>query len=119
MIDNREVDNNMINETVRPFIADVEKVKNELVQAINIVIQNNNVPCYFLLPVFTDIFSQISAAAKSELEESQWFAQVQAQAVIQEQQASAQEQQRAQTQSQEHMPPYKKPFADQPVPPTL
>ena len=53
--------------TTRPFILEVDNVRKEIVGVINRAVQNN-VPCYIIDMILSDVVSQVKAGAKNEIE---------------------------------------------------
>jgi hypothetical protein len=95
----------MKNNAARTLIAETEQIKNELSQSINDILQNHNVPCYFLAPIFAEILAQVNNIAQSELFESQQYTQVllQSKAMDDERNAKEQEQEK-EKQEASHQP---------------
>lgn len=58
----------MENKIERPLILEIEEAKNELIQCVNKIMQEHQLPCYFIEPVLKDIYIQIQNGAKNELE---------------------------------------------------
>lgn len=54
--------------TPRPFILEIDEAKNEIIQVINKAIQVRRLPCYLLSPIIENIYREIQAGAKNELE---------------------------------------------------
>lgn len=51
----------------RPLIVEIEEAKNELIQCINKIMQEHQLPCYFMEPIFKEIYAQVNAGAQNEL----------------------------------------------------
>lgn len=58
----------MNNKQEHPLILTIEEAKNELVQSVNSIMQKYKLPCYFIEPIFKDIYMQLQNEAKNELE---------------------------------------------------
>ena len=52
----------------RPFIREIDEAKNEIIQVVNKAIQVRRLPCYLLSPIIENIYREIQAGAKNELE---------------------------------------------------
>ena len=51
----------------KPLILELDEAKQELVQCVNSILQNHNLSCYLIEPMFAELYSQIKATAQSEL----------------------------------------------------
>ena len=52
----------------RPLILEIEEAKTEIITAVNKALTERGIPCYILSPIIRDIFNQVEAGAKNELE---------------------------------------------------
>ena len=55
----------------KPIILEIQDVRIGLINIINNAVQKKGVPCYFLEPVIADLYRQVKAQAKVELEQAQ------------------------------------------------
>lgn len=55
----------------KPIILEIQDVRIGLINIINNAVQKKGVPCYFLEPIIADLYRQVQAQAKVELEQVQ------------------------------------------------
>ena len=55
----------------KPIILEIQDVRTGLVNLVNNAVQKKGVPCYFLEPIIADLYRQVQAQAKVELEQAQ------------------------------------------------
>ena len=55
----------------KPIILEIQDVRTGLVNIVNNAVQKKGVPCYFLEPIIADLYRQVQAQAKVELEQAQ------------------------------------------------
>ena len=51
----------------KPIILEIEEAKQELIQCVNDIIAKHRLPCYFIEPMFADLYAQIKSGAQNEL----------------------------------------------------
>lgn len=54
----------------RPIILEMDDAKQELVQCVNNIMQVHRLPCYIIEPMFAELYAQIKAGARNELEQA-------------------------------------------------
>ena len=55
----------------KPLIITLNETKMELVSVINNATQANNVPCYLLEPIMSELLAQVRECARNELQMAQ------------------------------------------------
>mgnify|MGYP003305117916 CR=1 FL=1 len=54
----------------KPIILEIEEAKQELIQCVNDMMAKHRLPCYLMEPMFADVYGQIKASARNELEQA-------------------------------------------------
>lgn len=52
------------------IILEMDEAKQELVQCVNDVLQKHGLNCYLIEPMFAELYAQVKASARNELEQA-------------------------------------------------
>lgn len=61
----------MDNQVNKPLILKIEEAKIELTKDVNEVVRKYGLSCYFIEPIIANLYRQVQAQAKAELEQVQ------------------------------------------------